>query len=193
MDKDSLDFADRTQASHKIKLEQCLEAGFTNAAYLDPQKLEFLPDIRQMCEANRCGLYGRCWVCPPACGTLEELEAELKSYPYGVLLQVTGEMEDSFDYETIEKTKELAGQALVRLTKELTPLCGRLLSLSAGGCRLCGACAYPDSPCRHPGQASFSLEACGLFVSRECEKINLPYYYGPNTMTFTAAVMIEER
>ena len=35
------------------------------------------------------------------------------------------------------------------------------------------------------------MEAYGLVVSDACKKTGLPYYYGPNTMTFTACVMID--
>ncbi len=176
----------------QITLQQCLDAGFTNAAYLDPQALEFLPEVRGMCEANRCGAYQTSWACPPACGTLEELAAKIRSFPYGILLQVTGRMEDDYDIDTIERTERDCKTALDRLAEQLRPQCRRIMPLTAGGCSRCPTCTYPDAPCRFPERMYPSLEACGLFVSRECERAGIPYYYGPQTMTFSAAILIED-
>lgn len=176
----------------RVSLEECRAAGFTNAAYLDPQKIELLQEVRGMCEVNRCGQYGRTWSCPPGCGTLEELEEKLRSYPYGVLLQVTGQMEDDYDAETIEATERACKEATERLAETLRGRCHRVLPLSAGGCERCQDCTYPDAPCRFPKTLAPSLEACGMLVSRECERAGIPYYYGPQTMTFTSAILLED-
>lgn len=172
--------------------ELAKETGFTAAAYLDPAKLELLPDVRGMCADNRCGQYGKCWSCPPACGTLEELGAKLRGYNYGLLLQVTGQMEDSFDIDAMEKAERDCNDALERLAQLLRGRCRQVLPLRAGVCQRCKTCTYPDAPCRFPEFLSPSLEACGLFVSRECERCGLPYYYGPNTITFVAAVLVSD-
>ena len=176
----------------KITLEQCRAAGFTNAAYMDPMQMEFLPEVRNMCEADRCHSYDKCWACPPACGTLEELREKIRSYPYGILLQVTGQMEDDYDIDAIQETQKRCKAALERFLEEIRPQCSRVLAMDAGGCKRCETCTYPDAPCRFPETLAPSLEACGLFVSRECERAGIPYYYGPQTMTFSAAVMIED-
>ena len=55
------------------KMEELVRAcGFTHFADLDPSKIQLLDEVRQMCEVNSCGMYGRNWACPPACGMLEE-------------------------------------------------------------------------------------------------------------------------
>ena len=53
-------------------LSMAEEVGFSHAGELNRAALEFLPQVREMCAADRCHNYGRCWTCPPACGTLEE-------------------------------------------------------------------------------------------------------------------------
>ena len=50
-----------------------LDTGFSYAAELDVSTLELRQEVRDMCGANTCGMYGRNLACPPACGTLEEL------------------------------------------------------------------------------------------------------------------------
>lgn len=47
------------------------EVGFSHAGELN-RRAGVLPQVREMCAADRCHNYGRCWTCPPACGTLEE-------------------------------------------------------------------------------------------------------------------------
>ena len=46
-------------------LELAKQQGFSQAAPLDCRTIELRPEVRQMCEANTCHMYGRCWSCPP--------------------------------------------------------------------------------------------------------------------------------
>ena len=79
----------------------------------------------------------------------------------------------------------------MKLTDRLRPEFPDMLPMGTGGCTMCESCTYPDAPCRFPDRRMPSMEAYGLVVSDECKKNGLPYYYGPNTMTFTACVMID--
>lgn len=173
-------------------VEQALEAGFTASAYLDPSQLELLPEVRGMCAENRCGQYGKCWSCPPGCGTLEALTEQLRSYEYGLLLQVTEQMDDPFDVEAMQRAERGCNDSLDRLAKMLRPRCAQVLALRAGVCNRCKTCTYPDEPCRFPELLAPSLEACGLLVSKECQRCGLPYYYGPNTITFVGAILLRD-
>ncbi|ONI45248.1 hypothetical protein AN642_01710 [Epulopiscium sp. SCG-B10WGA-EpuloA2] len=69
-----------------------------------------------------------------------------------------------------------------------------VLAMGAGGCNKCKTvgCTYPTSPCRFPEELNYSMEACGLFVSKECEKAGINYYYGPQTMTINATIFVKE-
>lgn len=172
-------------------LELAAECGFEHAGALNVAALEFNPAVRDMCAADRCRNYGRCWTCPPGCGTLEEISARAASYHRGVLLQSTGELEDDFDIETMMETERLQKErfkAFVDRVREEHPSC---LPMSSGACTVCPVCTYPDAPCRFPHLAIPSMEACGLMVSRVCETSGLPYYYGPKTMTYTACVLVD--
>ena len=80
-------------------------AGFTLAAPVEMSALVPLPQVREMCAAGRCQVYGRSWSCPPACGTLEQCAARMSKYHRGVLVQTTGEMEDDFDLEAIARVQ----------------------------------------------------------------------------------------
>ena len=75
------------------------EAGFTHVAPLDPKTLQLKPEVRQMCEVNSCGMYGKRWSCPPGCGSLEECAQRVSRYSRGILVQTVGELEDELDGE----------------------------------------------------------------------------------------------
>lgn len=177
--------------TQKQLLELAEEVGFSHAGELNLEALEFLPQVREMCAADRCHSYGRCWTCPPACGSLEETAARAARYHRGVLLQSTGALEDDFDVETMQQTEALQRQrftAFVERVRREHPDC---LPMATGACTVCQSCTYPDAPCRFPEKAIPSMEAYGLWVSKVCEDSGLPYYYGKGTITYTACVLVE--
>ena len=83
------------------------EFGFEEAGALNVEALEFMPEVRQMCAADRCRSYNRNWSCPPGCGTLEEIAARVAGYTSGILVQSVGQLEDEFDVETMMETEKL--------------------------------------------------------------------------------------
>ena len=169
--------------------ELAIEIGFSHAAALDPQKLRVLPEVRAMCAANRCHRYGHSWSCPPACGSLEETEKEIRGFDGGILVQTTAALEDEFDADGISasgKKHKNSFMILVRQTRLLLPDC---LPLGAGACTVCLGCTYPEKACRFPARRISSMEAYGLLVSEVCGQAGLKYYYGPKTLTWSSCIL----
>ena len=168
------------------------EFGFAGRGIFATKDLKFLKEVRDMCKANKCGLYGKTWTCPPACGTLAESRKKARQYNWGIVLQTTAQMEDEFDGEAIE-------EAQVTQRKRFVEYCARLreagekdfLPMGSGGCGQCAKCTYPDEPCRFPEKAFTSIEAYGLLVTDVCCIADTPYYYGKNTVTFTSSVLFK--
>jgi len=177
-----------------LTIEMAIASGFDHAGYAEIEKMEFLTEIREMCEVNRCGKYNTNWSCPPACGSLEEITERVKSYDYAMILQATEAMEDDYDWEGIQRAQQRCDQSLKKLARELRESGKTVLAMGAGGCSKCKdvKCTYPDLPCRFPEELNYSMEACGLFVSKECEKAGMKYYYGPKTMTINATIFVKE-
>lgn len=168
------------------------QIGFSHTAFLRQDALILYPEVREMCSADRCKNYGRSWSCPPACGSLEVLERRLSGYTCGILVQTTAPMADHFDLTAIHAAEELHKKkfdTLVRQSRQLFPGC---LPLGSGGCRRCHKCTYPDRPCRHPDKLYPSMEAIGLWVSDVCTRSGLAYYHGPDTLTYTSAILLKE-
>jgi len=166
------------------------ESGFTHCAPLDVSTLVFMQEIRDMCNPKQCSNYNKSWSCPPACASLEAMKKRVGGYSGGILVQTVGELEDGFDWEGITgiglRHKENFGRMRAALEKEYSPV----LCMGAGVCRICGACTYPDSPCRYPEKMEVSMEACGLLVSKVCTDNSLAYNYGSNKMAYTSCFLV---
>ncbi|MGO5114115.1 DUF2284 domain-containing protein [Candidatus Avoscillospira sp. LCP25S3_F1] len=166
-----------------------LETGFTHAAVADAAILKPMQEVRDMCAANTCHRYGVCWSCPPACGTLEECAEKLSHYSYTLVVQTVGELEDSWDYESIRDTEDRQKEYQQKLLPILREKLGNVMPLGVGSCRQCQTCSYPDAPCRFPEKAFSSMEAYGLLVSQVCTDSGLKYNYGPNTIAYTGCFL----
>lgn len=167
------------------------EAGFTYTAALDCGTIRLLPEVRQMCEKNTCGMYGKNWCCPPGCGSLEDCGMRLRQYSEGILVQTVGELEDPLDGEGMMEAERLHKEHFMQLETVLRTHYPRLLPIGAGTCTRCKSCTYPDAPCRFPDQSFASMEAYGMLVTQICQDNQLSYYYGPNTIAYTSCFLLK--
>lgn len=190
---------DTSVRSHKMenmitdrnKITELAKAqGFSQAALLDCRTIELKPEVRQMCEANTCHMYGKCWSCPPGCGSLETCREKIAGYRYGVLVQTTGQLKDDLDGETMMETEALHKEHFYAFERVLRKQYPDMLAIGAGCCTKCAECTYPDEPCRFPKEAFSSMEAYGMVVTQICQANGLAYYYGPCTITYTSCYLL---
>lgn len=172
-------------------IKDALTVGFSQAGELNIKALEFMPEVRDMCSADKCHTYNKNWRCPPACGTIEDAARHASEYSYGILVQTIGHMEDEYDYETIKETGERHKDNFDILVDKLKREFDNVLPMGAGTCTICETCSYPDAPCRYPEKSISSMEAYGLWVSRVCELSHLPYYNGKDTITYTSCYLLK--
>lgn len=176
---------------NRIKL--ALDIGFEDAVKLNMESLCVMQEVRDMCAADRCRVYGKSWVCPPACGSLEFCRRRIESYSDGILVQTVGQLEDDFDVSGIAEAHKLHDRRFKTLARQIRTLSPDCLPLSAGSCTRCEVCTYPEKPCRFPGKKLSSMEAYGLLVSDVCEKSGMPYNRGKNTITFTSCILFDKK
>ena len=167
------------------------ECGFMHCAPLDISTLEFMQDVRDMCNADKCDKYNTSWSCPPACASLEDMRARVMSYSGGLLVQTVGELEDSYDWEGIMEAGTRHKENFVKLWDALEMCNASVYAMGAGVCRLCETCTYPNEACRFPDRMSASMEACGLFVSKVCTDNGLAYNYGKDRIAFTSCFLVK--
>jgi predicted metal-binding protein len=174
----------------KIK-EMALSCGFTHVGDLKAETIELRDEVRAACEENKCNAYGTNWACPPGCGTLTDCTQKIHSYKKGLILQTSATLEDAFDVETMMETAENHKDFIADFTEKITKDYPDAMVLGAGACTICKTCTYPDNPCRFPQKMVSSLEAYGMVVSDLCSSNDIPYYYGPNTITYVGCVLVE--
>ena len=136
------------------------------SAFLIPSTIPFSAEVRKACEANLCGMYGKCWTCPPGVGLWEELREHYYSYAHAFVFTTVHPLEDSYDIEGMTEGRkqhtdaERAIEKLLFTEAEPFAICG------AEGCSLCEKCTYPHrvvirslrtTPWRQPGSMSSRL------------------------------------
>ncbi len=169
-------------------IEKAKEMSFDAAAPLDPKTLIAREDVREMCAADKCHTYNKNWTCPPNCGTIEECQKQMQGYTNGILLQTTGYMTKTFDTKTYQETEKRHMVNFRHFAEEIRKTYPDALCLGAGGCHFCKECSFPKE-CRFPDKALSSMEGYGLFIIHVCRDAGLPYYYGKNSLTYTACVL----
>ena len=172
-------------------MEEAKENGFDFVGPLDISTMQPMEEVRDMCAADKCHAYNKNWACPPACGTVDECAAEIKTYTTGIIVQSSVTLEDEFDFEGIQELGERHGKTSVKFNKYLHESYPdlKILPLTAGGCSFCKECTYPDAPCRFPDMMMSPLEGYGVFVSDLCTKNNIPYNRGKGTLTYVGAFL----
>ena len=174
----------------EILVQTALASGATKAAPIGVASIVLSASFRDICRSNGCGMYGRCWVCPPEIGEIDELMAQVRSYEHALLYQTIHEIEDSFDFEGMMEAGARHAQTSLRLEEALVGHLGNHLHLSCGGCHLCERCAKADNePCRHPDQALPSMEGYGIDVYTTVKATDLKYINGTNTVTYFGIVL----
>ncbi|MBR5287086.1 MAG: DUF2284 domain-containing protein [Clostridia bacterium] len=175
-------------------LDLTLAQGFDRAQWIDGDQIVLDRSFRSHCASNACGLYGRCYMCPPDVGEIDALMAELRRYRCGILYQSVFPLEDSFDFEGMQAGGQMHSARSYALDGMLKNAgYTGFLHLTKGGCGLCVVCAKTQGkPCRFQEKALSSLEAYGVNVSATAKNAGLPYIAGANTVTYFGLILFKE-
>ncbi len=168
-------------------------AGASAVNVIPVSDISFDVAFRDMCAANSCGKYGKCYMCPPDVGEIETLIAKARSFSDALVFQYVGTLEDSFDFEGMVAAKEHFRTITFKLRDELRARqAENALLLGAGGCGVCEKCSKEeDLPCKAPDLATPSLEAYGIHVSRLAAAAGMKYINGPDTVTYFGALLLK--
>lgn len=177
--------------SHEELVQLALQAGAAKAVIIPQEKIVLSAVFRDICASNTCGGYGKCWMCPPDIGPVEELMKQVQRYSFGLLYQTIGQLEDSFDLEGINEATRVHTRTSQKLQQLIAPrMEEEFLHLSCGGCHLCERCAkQDDQPCRQPDRALSSMEGYGIDVYNTTKGTGLKYINGPDTVTYFGMVL----
>ena len=171
--------------------DQLIGWGADRVAVVPVSDIVFDAEFRKACEANLCGIYGKCWMCPPDVGDIESLIARAKQYRSAVVYQTISPLEDSYDIEGMEEAAKRHSKLTQQFQKATREDAASHLHLSAGGCHVCESCTKTEGqPCRCPDLALPSLEAYGIHVSKLAEAAGMKYINGVTTVTYFGAMLI---
>lgn len=167
-----------------------LEIGFEYSSEFGAGSLVFSHEVRDMCASGRCKRYGKCWSCPPACGSIETLEARARRFALCMLVQTVSPLDGDFDADGLKAAEEKHKRRFDILARQARIIThGEFLPMGAGSCTRCVKCTYPDKPCRHPDKLWPSMEAYGILVSDACKSAGLDYYHGTQTITYSSCIL----
>lgn len=174
-------------------MERFSGIGFSSIVEIPVSDIPFDTSLREMCEMNRCGCYGKNYGCPPHIGDVQTLIEKAQSYKKAIVFQSIYKLEDSFDIEGMNKGHD----DFNKKTGEVKMLCNRILPdalvLGAGGCKICKVCGAVDNiPCRYPERFVASLESYSIFVSALAEVCGMKYINGVNTVTYFGAILYND-
>lgn len=175
-------------------IDQVLGFGAYKAAVIPVSRIHFDRSFRSLCESNACGNFGKCWMCPPDAGDIDDLIMQAKAFQKALVYQTVGELEDSYDIEGMLEAGERQNQLAQKISDAFAALpFEKTLHLGAGGCRVCPVCAKRTGElCRFPDRAMASLETYGVAVSELAETCGMKYINGQNTVTYFGAFFYRE-
>lgn len=167
------------------------ELGLASFQELDPAVLVPEEWIRDLCGEDKCGNYGKNYMCPPYAGSLEETRKKLARYKRGLLFQYCGQVDVKKDRKGVEETKVDFHKKVLQLEDFLN---GRgvkdLWGMVGGSCSLCDECyAKVGKPCPYPEKARPSLESLAIAIIPLLETLGLDAEFHSDKITWTGCIL----
>ncbi len=173
-------------------VQKVLGLKVAHALLVDASIIQYSPEFRVYCEQNKCGAYGRNWMCPPAAGPYEELQAKASGYSRALVFQTVHRISGSADFKGMMTSMKVHEEIVSEVAHQFAEVTGLrdFLPLGAGSCRVCEECAYVSGePCRFPEKALASLESYGIDVARLVQDCGIPYRYGKETVAYVGCIL----
>ena len=172
-------------------IDEVLQFNVACVAIIDPSAIQYSSEFRRLCEQNKCGHYGKNWMCPPAVGHYEELRAKASHYKKGLVFQTVHQLSHSRDRKGLSEAFKAHDKALKKIIGHLQDRYGikDILPLGAGPCTYCEKCASLDGEeCRFPDHAVASLESHGIDVGALVKICGMPYKFEKDIVTLVGAI-----
>ena len=163
------------------------QAGFHETGTVDIHSLEYVPEVRRICEKNGCGGYNKSWACPPAVGSVDACREKCLGYRRCLLISTLTEVGDIANLEETLATRS----DHERITDEVGELLRRQgeqpYILSTEACAICKRCALLDGQsCRFPEKMHPCVESQGINIIPALESRGLEFQYGENIVTWVS-------
>lgn len=168
------------------------QAGFTHAAVIPADRLEFDPGLRKYCEENLCGNYGKNYSCPPFCGTPAEMRARTEKYKRAWIFQTIGDVGSWENQNSIKEVRDFHNRSSRSLIGSLREKGMKGLAMLAGPCAACEVCmGFNGKPCCHPEEVPSCISAYCMKAEKMAEDAGLEYWCGEGKVAFFSLYLTE--
>lgn len=157
--------------------------------FLDVGEIEFKEEVRQIC-MQECERYNTSWSCPPAVGTVAECRRRCGGYEKALVFTTLAEVSDISNMEETLATRREHEAVIHGICRELDAAGIGRLALSSDSCAICESCAWPDAPCRHPGEMLPCIESYGILVTLAAEKLSMDFFYDSRTVVWYGVIFL---
>jgi predicted metal-binding protein len=167
------------------------QLGIQNCLDFNPEFLVLDERIRSYCTQNRCGNYGKSYMCPPLVPPLDIIKGKLRKFHSGVLFQYTINIDAKSDWERVRQSMVSFHNKILEMEEFLKRMGNKeVWGMTAGTCGLCEVCrAESQKPCAHPDKARASLEALGIDVIALLTKLELDNQFYADKIIWTGGVL----
>ncbi|MDY7032261.1 MAG: DUF2284 domain-containing protein [Thermodesulfobacteriota bacterium] len=147
--------------------------------------------IRAFCIEDKCGNYGKNYMCPPHIGSIAEMQDMLVNYSEGILFQYSKEFNVKKNRKKVEETKLDFHRIILQLENFMKEKgIFELQGLIGGSCALCGFCyAGLNKPCPSPEKARPSLESLGIDLMTLLKGLDLDTEFHSDRITWTGCIL----
>lgn len=176
-------------------ISKALEVGFANAAITKTEDIPFEQAFLVCCEDNSCGKFGKCYACPPDCGTPEDMKNRILGYMKALVLQTTWEINDPMDRTNTNIANGAHNKMLRALIDDLVSKgCPDGFMIGASGCSLCKVCAITQGkPCLFPDLKYSCMSAYCIFVQKLTERLGMEYDSGKGLVDFFGMYVFDKK
>ena len=156
-----------------IKLAE--DAGF-RVALIPTREIPVDGSFRKFCEDNLCGKYNANYSCPPACGTVEELNEKMLAEEKALVVETIWEIESYENKTAVNHARITHNKAVMHLTEQIREAGYTGFCLGYNGCPLCNPCKQvEDKPCAFPEKKISCMSAYCIDVAKLAKKCELPF------------------
>ncbi|MFH1625021.1 MAG: DUF2284 domain-containing protein [Pseudomonadota bacterium] len=170
------------------------ELGISALREFDPSLLVPEERIRLFCVEDKCGNYGKNYMCPPYVGPIGQIKERLAKYKTGILFQYSEPCDVKKNRKEVEKTKIDFHKRVLQLEDFLNDKgLADVWGLIGGTCGLCTDCyAKLREPCPYPGSARPSLEAMGIDLIALLKRFSLDAEFHSDRITWTGCLLFNQ-
>lgn len=158
--------------------------------FIKTTDLIFEPRVRQIC-SGECPMYGTSWSCPPGVGTPEQCRERCLAFSEALLITTVAEVGDISNMSETLSTRVEHERITAEVQRFFTETGSKTFVLSGEACRLCGRCAYPGGPCRHPQSMHPCIESHCILVTELAERLGIEFLSSPTMVTWFSLIFFD--